>query len=191
MTTDVKPHIVKASEMQPTWHVIDAAGKSLGRLSTEIAIILQGKHKPSYAPYLKSGDFVIVINSAKVSVNPRQREKKVYYWHTSYPGGLRQRSLEDMLRRNPNRVIEYAVKGMLPKSRLGRQMLKRLRVYRSESHPHQAQVTVRSREQQEEAREAPGASKKRAPVKKSTSKVKTDTTKTPAPSTGTEETEES
>ena len=141
MAISTKSYNVRASELIPEWHVIDASYKILGRLSTEIAILLQGKHKPLYTPYLKSGDFVIVINAAKIRTSGNKPEQKIYYRHTSYPGGLKERKLSVMLDKFPTRVIEHSVKGMLPKSKLGRQLMKRLKVYAGDSHPHQAQVT--------------------------------------------------
>lgn len=140
MTSDVKPHIVSHTEIEPKWRVMDAAGKTLGKISTEIATALQGKDKAYYTPHLLSGDFVVVINAARVKVSAKKMEDKIYYWHTQYPGGLRQRNLSRMLELHPTRVIEYSVKGMLPKNKLGRQMLKRLKIYAGATHPHQAQV---------------------------------------------------
>ncbi len=171
MTTDVRRHIVHVSELIPDWHVIDASGKILGRLSTEIATLLQGKHKPNYTPYLKSGDFVVVINSAKIKVSPKKQEKKIYYRHTLHPGGLKQRTLEEMLEKYPNRVIEHSVKGMLPKSRLGRQLIKRLKVYAGDSHPHEAQVTGSARAQIE-------PTKQESPPKKITTQKRSRRSKT-------------
>lgn len=141
MTTDAKLHTVRISELRPEWHVIDASGKTLGRLCTEVATLLQGKHKPTYTPYLMSGDFVVVVNASKVRVSGKKGDQKVYYRHTQYPGGLRQRELPEMLERFPARVISHSVMGMLPHNRLGRHLLKRLKIYAGETHPHQAQVT--------------------------------------------------
>jgi len=152
MTTDIKPHIVIAYELDPEWHLIDASGKTIGRLCTEISRIIQGKHKPNYTPYLKTGDFVIVINASKISVSQQKKEKKIYYRHTSYPGGLRKETLQEMLNKYPNRVIEKAMKGMLPKNRLGRQLLGRLKVYNNEYHPHQSQLLEKAALQQKKAK---------------------------------------
>ncbi len=140
MTTDVKPHIVSHTEIEPKWRVVDVAGKSLGKVSSEIATALLGKDKALYTPYLLCGDFVIVINAAKVKVSAKKMENKIYYWHTQYPGGFRQRNLSRMLELHPTRVIEYSVRGMLPKTHLGKQMMRRLKIYAGDSHPHQAQV---------------------------------------------------
>jgi len=136
----VKTYSVKASEIERQWFVVDAAGQNLGRLATRIATILRGKHKPLYTPSMDVGDYVIVINAKKVAVTGRKLEKKRYYRHSHYPGGLKETTLREMLARHPTRVIKHAVKGMLPKNRLGRAMIKKLKVYAGDSHPHQAQT---------------------------------------------------
>ena len=133
------------SALKPAWHVLDAQGKTLGRLSTEIAVLLQGKHKPTYVPYLNSGDFVIVVNAEKIRATGKKPQQKVYYRHSGYHGGLKERTLSQLLQKAPTRAIKHAVKGMLPKSTLGRHMLSRLKLYAGESHPHAAQVAVRPR----------------------------------------------
>ncbi len=133
-TLSAKPH-----EIERTWYVVDAEGKTLGRLATEIARILRGKHKPIYTPHVDTGDYVIVINADKVRVTGNRLDQKMYYRHSGYMGGLKTVSLRRMLETHPERVIEHAVKGMLPKNRLGRQMYKKLKVYASPEHPHQAQ----------------------------------------------------
>jgi len=119
--------------------VVDAEGKTLGRLASEIAKILKGKHKPIYSPHLDVGDFVIVINAEKVRVTGRKLDQKFYYRHSGYPGGLKSISLRDQLARHPTRVLKAAVRGMLPKNRLGRRMIKKLKIYAGKEHPHQAQ----------------------------------------------------
>jgi large subunit ribosomal protein L13 len=119
--------------------VIDATGMTLGRLATQIATVLKGKHKPIYSPHLDTGDFVIVVNAHKVRVTGRKLDQKFYYRHSGYPGGLKEISLRDQLNRHPDRVIRFAVRGMLPKNRLGRQMIKKLKVYATPGHPHEAQ----------------------------------------------------
>ena len=129
----------KESEIQRKWYVVDAEGKVLGRLASRIASILHGKHKPTFTPHLDVGDHVVVLNAEKVHLTGRKRENKQYRWHTGYIGGLREVSAEKMLRTHPERVIEWAVQGMLPKNRLGRAMAKKLKVYRGAAHPHQAQ----------------------------------------------------
>ncbi len=128
--------------MKPDWHVIDAEGRTLGRLCTEIAVLLQGKHKPIYVPYLNTGDFVIVVNAEKIHVTGNKLEQKVYYRHSGYHGGLKEETLAKVLAKTPTRVIKRAVKGMLPKNTLGRHMLSRLKVYAGGEHPHQAQVNA-------------------------------------------------
>jgi large subunit ribosomal protein L13 len=130
----------KASEIERQWHVIDASGRTLGRLATEIARLLQGKHKPIVSSYLDIGDFVVVINAAKVQVTGRKLKQKIYYRHSNYHGGLKRTSLAKLLDTHPTRVIEHAVKGMLPHNSLGRSMARRLKVYAGDTHPHQAQV---------------------------------------------------
>jgi large subunit ribosomal protein L13 len=119
--------------------VIDASGKTLGRLATQIADALRGKRKPEYTPHVDVGDFVIVVNAEKVSVTGKKREEKRYYRHSGYPGGLRSRTLEEVLARRPEEVIRRAVKGMLPRNRLGRAQLRKLKVYAGPDHPHAAQ----------------------------------------------------
>ena len=136
----MKTYSTKAMDIERQWHVMDASGKTLGRLASQIARLLMGKHKPIYAPYLDTGDYVIVLNAAKVRVTGNKAKQKIYYRHTGYPGGLKAVAFEDMLAKHPTRVIEYAVKGMLPHNRLGRAMFKKLKVYAGDSHPHQAQV---------------------------------------------------
>jgi large subunit ribosomal protein L13 len=129
----------KESEVERKWFVVDADGQVLGRLATQVATILRGKHKPSFAPHLDVGDHVVVLNAEKVHLTGRKLKDKRYRWHTGYIGGLRDVSAEQMLRSHPERVIEWAVQGMLPKNRLGRAMVKKLKVYRGASHPHSAQ----------------------------------------------------
>ncbi len=134
-----KTYSAKPEEIERTWYVVDAEGKTLGRLATEIAKILRGKHKPIYTPHVDTGDFVIVVNADKVRVTGKRLDQKIYYRHSGYIGGLKAVSLRRMLETHPERVIEHAVKGMLPKNRLGRKMYKKLKVYASPDHPHQAQ----------------------------------------------------
>lgn len=129
----------KSAEITHDWYVIDAEGETLGRLASRIAPILKGKHKPIYTPHLDCGDFVIVVNAGKVHVTGHKLDQKMYHRHSGYPGGLKSISLRDQLDRFPERVIEAAVRGMLPKNKLGRRMLKKLKVYAGDAHPHQAQ----------------------------------------------------
>jgi large subunit ribosomal protein L13 len=128
-----------AAEVQREWYVVDAAGKTLGRLATRIATILRGKHKPTYTPHLDMGDFIIVVNADKVELSGRKRQQKVYYRHSGYMGGLKVIPFERMIVEHPERVIRLAVQGMLPHNRLGRAMLKKLKVYAGPNHPHEAQ----------------------------------------------------
>lgn len=125
--------------VQRKWYVVDAEGQTLGRLASELAVILRGKHKPQYTPHVDTGDFVVVVNADKVVVTGRKAEKKVYHRHTGYPGGLRSTSYEDMMRRKPTEVVRKAVFGMMPKTRLARQQAKKLKVYAGPDHPHEAQ----------------------------------------------------
>jgi len=135
----VKTYVTKPSDVEREWFVVDAEGKTLGRLASEVAKILRGKHKPNYSPSVDVGDYVIVINAEKIRVTGRKLDQKYYYRHSGYPGGLKAIRLRDMLARHPTRVIEHAVRGMLPKNRLGRRMFKKLKVYAGPDHPHQAQ----------------------------------------------------
>lgn len=135
----VKTWTPKAEEIQREWWIIDAKDQTLGRVSTQIAMILKGKHKPQYAPHMDVGDFVVVINCEKIHVTGRRLDQKMYYRHSGYPGGIKSISLRDQLKRHPERAIESAVRGMLPKNRLGRQMFRKLKVYAGTEHPHAAQ----------------------------------------------------
>ena len=121
------------------WYVVDASGKTLGRLATQLAFRLRGKHKPQYTPHVDTGDHIIVLNADKIAVTGNKLEDKTYYWHTGAIGGIKSRTLEKMMAEHPERVIEIAVKGMLPKNPLGRAMFKKLHVYQGEKHPHAAQ----------------------------------------------------
>lgn len=136
----MKTYAVKASEIERTWWVVDAADQTLGRLATRIATLLEGKHKPIYSPHLDTGDHVVVVNAAKVKVTGNKLVQKQYYRHSGYPGGFREESLQAVMARKPEIVIERAVKGMLPQNRLGRAMIKKLKVYPGADHPHQAQA---------------------------------------------------
>ncbi|MCL4459378.1 MAG: 50S ribosomal protein L13 [Chloroflexi bacterium] len=136
----MKTHAVKASEIKRQWYVIDATGQTLGRLATRIAQILKGKHKPIYSSHLDAGDYVIVINASKIKTTGKKLTQKIYYRHSGYPGGLKSESLGSLLTRKPRRVIEMAVRGMLPHNTLGRAMFKKLKVYEGNSHPHQSQM---------------------------------------------------
>jgi large subunit ribosomal protein L13 len=131
--------IPSESEIQRCWFIVDADGQVLGRLASRVAAILRGKHKPDFVPHLDVGDHVVVVNAEKVHLTGRKLRDKVYRWHTGYIGGLREVNAETMLKSHPERVIEWAVQGMLPKNRLGRAMARKLKVYRGSEHPHRAQ----------------------------------------------------
>jgi len=135
----VRTFTPKATDVERAWHVIDADGVVLGRMATQIATLLRGKHKPIYAPHIDAGDHVVVVNASKLDVSVRKAAGKRYYRHSGYPGGLRSESLDRLLARHPERVVKLAVRGMLPKSPLGRAMLRKLRVYAGPTHPHAAQ----------------------------------------------------
>jgi large subunit ribosomal protein L13 len=132
----------KAADIQRQWHVIDASDVVLGRLATHTAALLRGKHKPIFAPHVDTGDFVIIVNAAKVALSGNKLRDKMAYRHSGYPGGLRAMSYAELMARSPERAVEKAVKGMLPKNTLGRQMLSKLKVYAGPEHPHKAQLPV-------------------------------------------------
>ena len=136
----LKTYSTKASDISRDWHVIDASGEVLGRTATQIASLLMGKHKPIFCRHLDVGDYVVVINAEKVRVTGNKAKQKLYHRHSGYPGGLKSINLERMLETHPTRVIEYAVKGMLPQNRLRAQMMKRLRIHVGDTHPYQSQV---------------------------------------------------
>ncbi|CAM4341608.1 50S ribosomal protein L13 [Bacillus manliponensis] len=131
--------MAKANEVERKWYVVDAEGKTLGRLSTEVASILRGKNKPTFTPHVDTGDHVIIINAEKIHLTGNKLNDKIYYRHTNHPGGLKQRTALEMRTNYPVQMLELAIKGMLPKGRLGRQMSKKLNVYAGSEHPHQAQ----------------------------------------------------
>ena len=135
----MRTYSAKAGTLRQKWYVVDLDGKILGRAAARIAHILRGKHKPIYTPHVDTGDFVIVVNADKVRVTGRKLSGKKYYHHSGYPGGIKEITLEKQLEKAPQRVIEHAVRGMLPKTKLGRRMLKKLKVYASPEHPHEAQ----------------------------------------------------
>ena len=135
----MKTYVAKPSNIERNWLIVDAKGQRLGRLATRIADSLRGKNKPVYTPNIDTGDFVVVVNAARIAVTGRKLENKIYYRHTGYPGGLKQRTLSEMMDKKPEEVLRLAVKGMLPKNRLGRAQLKKLKVYAGPEHPHAAQ----------------------------------------------------
>jgi len=132
----------KPGEVQRRWYVVDAEGQTLGRLATRIADTLRGKDKPEYTPHVDTGDFVVVVNAEKIAVTGKKLDDKFYYRHSGYPGGLKRRPLRDELQRRPTEVLRKAVKGMLPRNRLARQQLGKLKIYAGPEHPHQAQAPV-------------------------------------------------
>ena len=140
----MKTYSTKASDIERQWHVIDASGKILGKLATQVASLLIGKHKPIFSPNLDTGDFVVITNADKVRVTGNKTKQKLYYRHSGYPKGLKSISLEEMMQTHPTRVIEHAVKGMLPHTRLGAVMMKKLKVYVGDTHPHLGQTKASS-----------------------------------------------
>ena len=139
----VKTEFATPKTKKQGWYLVDAKGVNLGRLSARLARILMGKHKACYTPHEDTGDFVVVINASSVSVTGKKMTDKVYYSHSGYPGGIKERVLQDVLAIHPERVLEHAIRGMLPKNRLGRAMFKKLKVYAGETHPHEAQGPVK------------------------------------------------
>jgi large subunit ribosomal protein L13 len=135
----MKTYSAKPHEIERSWRLVDAEGRTLGRLATEIADVLRGKDKPAYTPHVDTGDFVIVVNAEKVRVTGKKLEQKIYYRHSGYPGGLRQRTLAEQLARRPEEVLRRAVRGMLPKNKLAAAQLRKLKVYAGPEHPHAAQ----------------------------------------------------
>lgn len=135
----IKTYTPKPEDIQREWYVVDAKDQTLGRLASQIATILRGKHKPIFSPHVDVGDYIIVINAEKIRVTGKKLDEKIYYRHSGYPGGLKQLTLRQQLDKHPDRVIQTAVRGMLPKNKLGRAMIKKLKVYAGSSHPHEAQ----------------------------------------------------
>ncbi len=136
----MKTYVPKKEDIERKWYVIDASGKPLGRIATQIATILRGKHKPIYTPFMDTGDYVVVINADKVILTGSKEEKKIYYKHSGYPGGIKAIPYKKLKERFPERIIRMAVKGMIPHNSLGRKMLKKLKVYKGSEHPHKAQM---------------------------------------------------
>lgn len=135
----MKSFVAKPAEIERKWYVVDAEGKTLGRMASEIASVLRGKHKPIYTPHVDTGDFVIVINADKVVLTGKKLDQKMYRWHTGYVGHMRERTYRQMMQNKPEEVVRHAIKGMLPKNSLGRQMFGKLKVYAGTEHGHQAQ----------------------------------------------------
>ena len=136
----MKTYVANANDRERNWLVVDATGQTLGRLATQIADALRGKRKPTYTPHVDTGDFVVVVNAEKISVTGNKRADKKYYRHSGYPGGLKTRTLGDMLERRPEEVLRLAVKGMLPRNRLARKQITKLKIYAGPDHPHEAQA---------------------------------------------------
>lgn len=130
---------LRKEDVERKWWIVDAAGKTVGRLATEVAILLRGKHKPDFTPHVDNGDFVIVLNAEQVQLEGKRAEMKVYFHHSGYPGGARYRTFNELIKKHPELIIERAVWGMIPKNRLGRKVVKKLKVYRGNTHPHEAQ----------------------------------------------------
>ncbi len=135
----MKSYMARPTQVERKWHIVDAKGQTLGRLASQIARVLRGKNKPQYTPHIDTGDFVVVVNTEKVVVTGRKAEQKVYRRHTGYPGGLRETSYEVMMERKPTEVLRKAVKGMMPRTRLGRKQFTKLKLYAGPEHPHEAQ----------------------------------------------------
>ncbi|MEX0786270.1 MAG: 50S ribosomal protein L13 [Dehalococcoidia bacterium] len=152
----MKTFTLSSKDIVPHWHVVDAEaeGLVLGRLASKVAQLLRGKHRPEFSPHMDHGDFVVVVNASKVKVSGSKMDQKTYYRHSGYPGGLKETSLPRMLERHPDRVIQSAVKGMLPHNRLGRRLMRHLKVYGGPDHPHEAQVNAGSRQAKKVAAEA-------------------------------------
>jgi len=138
----MKTYQAKKEELEQKWYLVNAEGKVLGRLATELARILRGKNKPTYTPHLDTGDFIIVVNAGKLTLTGKKMKDKIYYHHTGYPGGIKEMSAEKLLAKKPTEMIRMAVKGMLPKNSLGRQMFRKLKVYAGPNHPHEAQKPI-------------------------------------------------
>ena len=138
----MKTYTLKLKEIEPAWHVLDATARPLGRLASEVAQLLRGKHRPTFSPHMDHRDYVIVLNAAQVKTTGNKLEQKIYYRHSGYPGGLKETTLARMLETYPQRVIQQAVKGMLPHNRLGRKLLGHLKVYDGPEHPHEAQLNA-------------------------------------------------
>jgi large subunit ribosomal protein L13 len=151
MVTKLKQYNPKASEIVNDWKVVDADGQVLGRLASQVAMYLMGKHKPTYVPHMLTGDFVVVLNASKIKVTGLKAEQKIYKRYSQYPGTLKEIPYARMQERQPTRIIELAVKGMLPKNKLGRQMMTRLKIYAGEEHPHSAQILGSDRREEREA----------------------------------------
>ncbi len=139
---NTKTYSLSSKDVEVRWHIVDAADKPLGRVATEVVHLLRGKYRPTYTPHMDNGDFVIVVNAEKVRVTGNKSQQKIYYRHSGYPGGLTETPFDRMLEKHPERIIQAAVKGMIPHNRLGRKILRHLKVYKGPDHPHEAQVNA-------------------------------------------------
>lgn len=167
----MKTYTLKAGEIDKAWHVLDAENVPLGRLASRAAVLLRGKHKPTFTPHLDMGDFVVVVNAGKVRLSSSEDDKK-YYRHSGYPGGLRTRTFREMRQKHPARIVELAVKGMLPHNRLGAKVLRHLKVYAGAAHPHQAQVSAGSGARAQRRRDmAPAVAAPPRPARQTTPKT--------------------
>jgi large subunit ribosomal protein L13 len=184
MMKQTKTYSLSAKDIDKSWQVIDARGQVLGRLSAEVARLLMGKHKPAYSPHLDMGDFVVIVNADKIRVTGNKLNDKIYYRHTGYMGGLKETVLSDMLEKNPRRVIELSVRGMLPRNRLARHLLRHLKVYAGPDHPHEAQVNASGKPRASRAAPRPSMAKSEGespPTKKRrATATKTSAVKRPA-----------
>jgi large subunit ribosomal protein L13 len=191
MVTKLKQYNPKASEIVNDWKVVDADGQVLGRLASQVAMYLMGKHKPTYVPYMLTGDFVVVINASKIKVTGLKAEQKIYKRYSQYPGTLKEIPYARMQERHPTRIIELAVKGMLPKNKLGRQMMTRLKIYAGEEHPHSAQILGSDRREEREAKAEAAAKAASKPAAKKAAAPKAEaaaTKKAPAKKTAAKKT---
>jgi len=181
---------LRGGDVDRRWHVVDAKGRPLGRVASEVAQVLLGKHKATYEPHMVMGDFVVVLNAREVELTGQKRTQKIYYRHTGYPGGLRERTFEEQLAKDPTRVIEKAVKGMLPSGVRGRAMLRMLKVYAGAEHPHQAQVAAgtgaRARKRAEEADATPTSPPASTPAASTPAAPKAEAPTAEAPAEGAE-----
>ena len=149
-----KTYSLSSKDVEVRWHVVDAADRTLGRLATEVSHLLRGKYRPTYTPHMDNGDFVVIINAGKVRVTGSKSRQKIYYRHSGYPGGLTETPYLRMLERHPERIVQAAVKGMIPHNRLGRKILRHLKVYAGSEHPHEAQVNAGKGKEKAEAEKA-------------------------------------
>ncbi|MCI0890195.1 MAG: 50S ribosomal protein L13 [Chloroflexi bacterium] len=149
-----KTYSLSSKDVEVRWHVVDAADRTLGRIATEVSHLLRGKYRPTYTPHMDNGDFVVVINAGKVRVTGAKSRQKIYYSHSGYPGGLTETPYMRMMERHPERILQAAIKGMIPHNRLGRKILRHLKVYAGPEHPHEAQVNAGKGEEKAEAEKA-------------------------------------